>query len=245
MKIIRGILIALVVLAVLATAGYLYLYNHGLSGKALEVDPPVDGQIKVACVGDSITYGHGIQKWEENNYPVRLQALLGDDYHVRSFGVSGRAVQDNSDQPYTALEAYTQSKEYDADIVVFMMGTNDSKPENWHGSATFEAALCSLLDSYGDAQIILCTPATAFFLKGETTGITSFDIQPQVVTEIAAIVQKVAEQRNYPLVDIYRLTAENQQWFASDGVHPNNDGAAAIAQAVCQTITDLRQELVH
>ena len=242
MRILKWVLIVLLVLALLTTVGYLYLYNHGMSDKALEVDPPAQNQIKVACVGDSITYGHGIKDWEKNNYPVLLQNLLGEDYHVRSFGVSGRCVQDNSDQPYTALDFYAQSKDYQADILVFMMGTNDSKPENWQGAEAFKASLCSLLDSYGDARLILCTPATAFFLKGETEGVTSFDIQPAVVEEIAGIVREVAAERNAVLLDIHSLTGGNSQWFASDGVHPSNDGAAAIAEAVCRTISEIEQQ---
>ena len=236
MKILKILLIVLIVLAVLLTAGYLYLYNHGLSGKMLEVDPPAEGQIKVACVGDSITYGHGVSNWPDNNYPVLLQKLLGSDYHVQSFGVSGRAVQDNSDQPYTALKFYTQSLDYDADIVVFMMGSNDSKPENWFGAEAFRTSLCSLLDSYGDAKILLCTPAACFFMEEHTGTTTSHDLQPAVAEEIAGIVREVAAERNYPLVDIHALTAANQQWFEADGVHPGNDGAAAIAQAVYQAI---------
>ena len=86
MKLLKILLIAVAILAVLLIAGYCYLYNHGMSGKMLQVDPPVEGQIKVACVGDSITYGHGIKNWAKNNYPVLLQNKLGSDYHVRSFG---------------------------------------------------------------------------------------------------------------------------------------------------------------
>ena len=236
MKLIKWILLAGLVLAILTAAGYFYLYSHGMSGKTLEVDPPVQNQIKVACVGDSITYGHGIQDWANHNYPVLLQKYLGEGYHVRNFGASGRAVQDNSDQPYTALTLYAQSKDYDANIVVFMMGSNDTKPENWHGADAFKTSLCSLLDSYGDADIILCTPATAFWLNGQTEGLTNFDIQPLVVAEIAEIVREVAAERNDTLVDIHALTAENPQWFKSDGVHPNNDGAAAIAEAIYKII---------
>lgn len=240
MKVIKILLIILLLLAILATAGYFYLYNHGLSGKHVDVGSPAEGQIKVACVGDSITYGHGIKDWEKNNYPVVLQNKLGDGYHIRSFGVSGRAVQDNSDQPYTALDIYTESKAYDADIVVFMMGSNDAKPENWFGADAFKTSLTDLLDSYGDAQIILCTPATAFYLDGQTSGPAKYDIQPPVVTEIAGIVREVAAERGDTLLDIHELTADHAEWFESDGVHPSNEGAAAIAEAVCQTIKTMK-----
>lgn len=235
-KVLRGMLIVLLILVILVSAGYLYLYNHGMSGKMLVSEPATEDQIKVACVGDSITYGHGIQDWEKNNYPVLLQNKLGEGYHVQSFGVSGRAVQLGSDQPYAALEHYQQSLAYDADIVVFMMGTNDSKPENWFGADAFKTELLTLLDSYGDAVILLCTPATAFFLDGQTSGPAEYDIQPLVVTEIAQIIRDVATERGYTLIDINTLTAEHAEWFAKDGVHPSNDGAAAIAEAVYQAI---------
>ena len=108
MKIIKVLAVVLVIIILFLMVGFTYLYFNGLSGVAQTSDPE-PGQIKVACVGDSITYGHGIQNWPKNNYPVLLQELLGDDYHVQSFGVSGRAVQDNSDQPYRALPHYEES----------------------------------------------------------------------------------------------------------------------------------------
>lgn len=235
-KVLKIMLITLLVLAILMSAGYLYLYNHGMSGKMLDVEAPAEGQIKVACVGDSITYGHGISDWSKNNYPVLLQGKLGDNYHVQSFGVSGRAVQPGSDQPYTALEHYQQSLAYDADIVVFMMGSNDAKPENWFGADAFKSELLTLLDSYGDTKLYLCTPATAFYLDGKTTGPAEYDIQPPVVTEIAQIIRDISAERGYTLIDINAMTADHAEWFAKDGIHPDNDGAAAIAEAVHQAI---------
>ena len=234
--ILRILAVVLVVLVAVVAGGFCYLYFNGMSGMA-QTSEAAAGQIKVACVGDSITYGHGVSNWPENNYPTVLQGLLGDGYHVNSYGVSGRAVHPNSDQPYTALDHYQQSLAYDADIVVFMMGSNDSKPENWFGAEEFKTQLLALLDSYGDAEIVLCTPATAFFLDGQTEGLTNYDIQPLVVEEIAEIVRQVAADRGYTLVDINDLTENHPEWFTADGVHPSNDGAAAIAQAVCAALT--------
>lgn len=231
----KVIMIVVLVFLLLIGCGYAYLYNNGLSGKSLVSDPK-EGQIRVACVGDSITYGHGISSWPKNNYPVVLQSLLGDVYHVQSFGVSGRAVQDSADQPYRALQHYQDSLAYNADILVFMMGSNDAKPENWKGSEAFETALRDLLDDYQADQVILCTPATAFFTAESTGDVTSHDIQPAKVDEIAEITRRVAADLDVELLDIHALTARNPQWFAKDGVHPDNDGAAAIAKAVCDAI---------
>ena len=237
---LKILLIVVIALAVLMGCGFGYLYFNGMSGIARNTEP-MEGQVKVACVGDSITYGHGITNWPKNNYPVLLGELLGEDYHVASFGVSGRAVQNDSDQPYRALEHYKKSLDYDADILVFMMGSNDSKPENWHGEEAFKKEVEELLNSYlvgnEDLKIYLCTPATAYFVDGYTENVTSHDIQPAVVNIIANVIEEIAWQRGYTLIDIHELTANNPQWFEKDGVHPSNDGAAAIAKAVYDAIT--------
>ena len=235
-KILRIILIVVLVLVLIVGGCFAYLYFAGMSGVSDTTDAAT-GQIKVACVGDSITYGHGISNWPQNNYPVVLQGLLGDDYHVNNYGVSSFAVQESADRSYRTLPHSQESLAYDADFVVFMMGSNDSKPENWKDADTFRADLQSLLDSYGDAEIVLCTLPSAFFPEGQTEGVTGHDIQPLVVDEIAQITREVATERSYTLLDIHALTAQHPEWFAADGVHPSNEGAAAIAKEVASVLT--------
>ena len=234
------VLVIIILLLLVVVGGFAYLYFNGLSG--MQSYPEVkEGQIKVACIGDSTTYGHGISNWPKNNYPVVLSELLGDEYVVHSYGVSGRAVQDDSDQPYTALEHYTKSLDYDSDIIVFMMGSNDSKPENWHDATTFKTALCKLLDTYVTSDnppiIYLCTPATVFFTEGYSAPLAQYDIQPAIVEEIADIVREISNEKGYSLIDINNVTKTHPEWF-SDGVHPTKEGAAAIADTVYQAITN-------
>ena len=69
------------VLALMMAGGYGYLYSHGLSGKYANTDPK-EGQIKVACVGDSITYGHGVENWKHTT------ALTAGGKNKSSFCVS-------------------------------------------------------------------------------------------------------------------------------------------------------------
>ena len=42
--------------------------------------------VKIACVGNSITYGSGIKNQFQNSYPGVLSQLLGEGYDVRNFG---------------------------------------------------------------------------------------------------------------------------------------------------------------
>lgn len=236
-KALRVLLIIVVVLALVVAGGFAYLYANGMSGMS-STSEAKEGQVKVACVGDSITYGHGITGWPNNTYPAVLQGLLGEKYHVNNYGVSSFAVQVNADRSYRTLAHYEQSLAYDADFVVFMMGSNDSKPVNWVDEATFKADLLSLLKTYGDAKIILCTPAAAFFLEGQTEGTTNHNIQPLVVDKIAEVCRQVAASEGYTLLDVHTLTKDHPEWFEADGVHPSNEGAAAIAQEVSRVLAD-------
>jgi hypothetical protein len=53
-----------------------------------------DPIIRVACAGDSITYGAGVEDREKKCYPVRLNALLGPRFDVRkSSRLSGNSVR--------------------------------------------------------------------------------------------------------------------------------------------------------
>ncbi|MCC8016215.1 MAG: GDSL-type esterase/lipase family protein [Clostridiales bacterium] len=136
-------------------------------------------------MGDSITYGHGIKNWSKNNYPAVLEKLLGSDYDVQNFGASGRAVQGNSDRPYTNSKQYRMSLDYNADIVIFMMGTNDSKPENWHGEEAFKSAAEALIESYENQEnkpeIYICIPSKAYFTDDKNGSLTNYDIHPEIV----------------------------------------------------------------
>ena len=233
------ILVTLLIILVAGLGLFIFLFNNGLSG--IRINPGYkEGQIKVACVGDSVTYGHSISPWKKNNYPALLGSMMGEEYHVCNFGVSGSTVQDSGDQPYTATGAYTQSLDYDADVLVFMMGSNDSKPENWQGEEKFIEAYNKLLDTYLQNDkapaVYLCTVPTANFPEGVTEGLTNYDIQPQYVEAVADIVREIAKERNLPLIEINNLTENRRDLFGKDNVHPNNDGAKAIAQEVFENI---------
>ena len=234
----RIILISASIALVLALAVFLFLYSNGYSGLHTH-SRAKDEQIKVACVGDSITYGHGIKGWAKNNYPAQLQKILGDGYHVQNFGHSGKTLQDSTDQPYTGSKQYELSLEYDPDVLVFMLGSNDSRVERWDGISTFMAEYSSLIATYKqnnpNIEIIICTPACAFFDDGKTNGETNFGLRPNVITEMRNYIRSFALANGYKLVDVYDLTQYHPEWF-DDNVHPSNDGARAIAEAIANKI---------
>lgn len=240
MKKIARIVLFLVGIFFLGGIGvFLYLYNNGLSGLYTNSEPK-EGQIKVACVGDSITYGHSVSGWSKNQYPAVLQELLGDSYHVANFGVSGACVNKNGNKPYISRTVYEESIKYDADILVLMLGSNDSKPKNWIDMETFLEQYGELLDTYlkenNSPKVYIGICAKAYYADGNTKGKARYNIRPEIVDQIAAALKQGYEKDDVVIVDIHNLTAGHPEWFEKDGVHPNKDGAKAIADEFADAI---------
>ncbi len=247
-KLMKVTLSTLVVLAVMLVCGNNYMYNHGLSGKYVNTEPK-EGQIKVACIGDSITYGHGVENWEVNSYPAQLQILLGEEYHVANFGSSGACLNPEGDQPYRNREVYQASLDYEPDIIVVMLGTNDSKPENWIDINSFIQEYVSFVHDYYQENnapkvyIGLCAESYYTEKTDPSTGIAGYDIQPAIVDEIAATLANGLPECDCDLtvsglIDIHTLTEAHPEWFEADGIHPNADGAKSIAEAVAEAIQE-------
>ncbi len=235
-KYIRFIFSFLIVFTII----FLSTFIFGLSGLHLRKNPQ-EGQVKVACVGDSVTYGHGVSLWHKNNYPTVLQNLLGDGYNVQNFGVSLSTVQSTGDFPYIETHSYAPSIEYDADILVFMLGSNDSKPYNWTDSQTFKQHYIKLLNSYctngNNPEIYLCTLARVYYKDlNQTSGEAAFDVQADVVDKMNVVIKEVATEYGYKLIDVYSVTATDRNLYIFDYVHPNINGAKAIAEEVYQNI---------
>ena len=128
--------------------------------------------VKVACIGNSITYGAFIANRDQNSYPAQLQAYLGDGYEVRNYGVSGRTLLTQGDYPYVKTKEYIESQNFQPDIVLIKLGTNDTKPQNWKYKDEFMADYQHLIDSYkalnSHPRIILLTPIRCFLPEGSS-----------------------------------------------------------------------------
>ncbi len=155
-----AIVIIIIILLVLALALYLGMLDR------LHISPkPRPGQRRVACVGDSITYGFFVRDQLRNNYPSVLQRLLGEGYCVGNFGFSNRTASTDGDYPYTREKLYKKSLDFRPDIVLIMLGSNDSKPNNWNGDS-YARSLTELSRSYmaldSRPRVLLMTPPSVF-----------------------------------------------------------------------------------
>src|SRR5512145_1640287 len=89
-------------------------------------------EIKIACVGDSITEGAGLAFQNSTAYPTRLDSILGPGFAVLNFGRSATTLQKNGDFPYWTCKEFYDVFEYRPDVIIIKLGTNDSKPFNWN-----------------------------------------------------------------------------------------------------------------
>ncbi len=187
--------------------------------------------IKVACIGNSITYGHGLKNRDSESYPAVLAKMLGAEYEVRNYGVSARTMLNKGDHPYMCEKQFAEARAFAPDIVVIKLGTNDSKPHNWKYRDEFDDDMKAMIDSLrvgANPTIYLCYPATVY---GEQWGINDTTI----VSEIIPIIKKVARKKRTKVIDLHTPTAGMPQNFP-DRVHPNATAAEILATEVYKAI---------
>lgn len=190
-------------------------------------------KIRVACIGNSITYGSGATDRAKTSYPAILAQLLGDNYEVRNFGLGGRTLLFKGNRPYINEPQYAESMQWMPEIVIIKLGTNDSKPMNWDAhSAEFEHDLRVFVKSYLDLtprpKVYLCEP---IWIADERIGI----YEKVVAGEIIPIIHKVAAELGVEVIDLHK-TLKDMPQLVPDGVHPNDLGYTLIAKDIFERI---------
>ncbi|HOW96820.1 MAG TPA: GDSL-type esterase/lipase family protein [Kiritimatiellia bacterium] len=195
-------------------------------------------RIRVACVGDSITYGAGLADPARESYPAILQSLLGEGYEVRNFGVNGATALRNGSLPYWILPEFDAAKRFAPRVVVLMLGTNDSHMRNRGEREQYEADLRALARQLADLDT---RPAMVLNLPPPCYGVMSSYAQTVLRREILPAIRRVADAERWRVADVHAALSGRPEWFP-DGVHPNASGAAAIARTVYETVRALSTE---
>lgn len=120
-----------------------------------------DSPTKVACIGNSITYGIGTENPQVESYPAQLQQLLGCDYLVGNFGKPGATLLNHGHRPYMKQPEFQKAMEFAGDIAVIHLGINDTDPRNWPNYRDeFVRDYLALIDSCRKAnphcRILIC-----------------------------------------------------------------------------------------
>ena len=192
--------------------------------------------IKVACAGNSITYGYTLQNRETESYPAQLQQMLGDKYTVGNFGKSGATLLNKGHRPYMQQPEYKQAIAFAADIVVIHLGINDTDPRNWPNYRDFFVKdYLQLIQSFRTANpkarilIARMTPLSDRHARFES-GTRDWH------REIQQAIETVATISGAQLIDFFEPMYPYHQ-LLHDAVHPNAEGARILAQTVYSSIT--------
>jgi acyl-CoA thioesterase-1 len=201
--------IGLIIATCLATAGSL--------------QPMVDAKVvKVACVGDSIT--------EYGGYPFKLQLMLGGNYDVANFGVSGSTVSIDGNIAYMEQPAFLAAMDFEPELVLIMLGTNDANLETTNDT-DIRSDYIQLLNAFRSLQstpdiIVVASPP----IYSDYSGYNN----THLVTNVIPTIESVADELNLTIVDMY--TAMDDQDYFKDGIHPNDEGTTVIASTLYDAV---------
>jgi len=179
--------------------------------------------IRIACVGNSITFGAGVTG--DLTYPTQLGKLLGAHYDVKNFGVSARTLLKKGDYPYWKDPAFVDAKDFQPQIVIIKLGTNDTKPQNWVYKNEVFSDYLDLINEFRKGkvkpQIFISRPCPVYQ--------TAWGIRDSILKLLIPIIDSVKETAMTDFIDFNTPMLNNALLFP-DGVHPNAQGYALMAQ---------------
>jgi acyl-CoA thioesterase-1 len=207
------LMIILMILIVFSGVSLFYMLSVGDKDK-----------IRVACVGDSITEG--------SDYPLDLWMLLGDNFTVGNFGVGGSTISLNSESPYMKNSSFQVAMEYQPDIVIIMLGTNDANAVIWTDNGSFKGDYVKLIAEFqalsSKPKIYLVKPPP-IFCNGTTPSAEYFR------DNVIPTIEQVANQMDLQIIDVYSALVNYSEFFR-DGIHPDEQGAILIANEIYKAL---------
>ena len=206
------------------------------------------GRTKVACVGDSITYGLGLAHREAESYPAKLQTLLDErfpgGYEVRNFGNSGRGIYLDSmrgteKRGFRWMVEHKAALDWWPDIVICNLGINDCGEyiKEYSGArkrGNFKSDYLALLDDYRAAN-----PAVRLFIWTKLAPLTqgqNFYRSPEPFL-MQRDLEDVAHISGATGIDMLEpLRDDMDSIFERDHIHPNAHGSGIIAEKTASII---------
>ena len=185
----------------------------------------------MACVGDSITAGVGAARGK--SYPAQLGQLLGDRWEVRNFGNSGSTLLNKGNKPYQKQKQFSGALAYNPQVVIIMLGTNDTKPNNWKLKDQFVADYLALLGHFSKLE---AKPRIFVCYAVPVPGKGNFGINEAGVQEQRPMIAKIAKQAEVGVIDMHAALADRPETLP-DRVHPNTEGAGLMAKAAHAVLT--------
>ena len=189
--------------------------------------------IKVACIGDSITFGFGIKDRENKSYPAQLAVALGKNWDVKNFGVNSATLLSKGNRPWIKQSACENAMTFVPDIVVINLGANDTKPTNiGKHPDDFVKDYLALIERFralpSKPRVYICNPVEVFdYTGGIRYSVMEKEIRPRIKT--------VAAKSKCDVIDL-KTPFVNRRDLLCDKVHPNAKGAELMAKIIAEAI---------
>ena len=208
----------------------LLLFALPLTGTAQE-------KIKVACIGNSVTYGYGHKDPKATSYPTQLQEMLGNGYEVRNFGHSGATLLSRGHRPYINLPEYKAALDFAPDIAIIHLGLNDTDPRNWpnYRDEFYEdyiAIIRALQKQNPNVEVFVCKMSPIFHWHHRFKSGTR-----DWYGQIQELIPQIAEAGPFEVIDFSKYLYSRPE-LMPDALHPNAEGAGILAKQVYSAITN-------
>ena len=199
--------------------------------------------IRIACCGDSITFGTCAEdavidkytyKKENQFYPNQMQKLYGTSAVVGNFGYPGSYVG-TSHNKYLNSCVYAALCEFDPDVIVIALGTNNASlmPSGVSSFLTYyRTMLKDMHERFPDAKIVMTTALYRWDNADRTAMVDQYIIPSQ---------KQLAEEFDY--VYLYDAYTEYKPYgtttYYKDKLHPNNLGYQKLAEVMKKGVDEL------
>lgn len=198
----------------------------------------------VACVGNSITEGYGID-WGVKKYPDHLQDLMQPGDSVANFGTSGKMFYKESGESYWVQGKIKEALAFPADIVVIELGTNDSKLFYFtYYNVTVDMLKPSYEDLLDTFAHLPTSPEIYATLQPYSNNVEWGIMDTSIVKYINPLIKETAIEKGVNIIDLHTLF-KTPDWFLADSVHPNTKGAQELAKIVNKYITMAKPTLTQ
>jgi sialate O-acetylesterase len=192
---------------------------------------------RIACIGNSVTYGFGLNDRETESYPAQLQQMLGSTYEVGNFGLNGATLLSKGHRPYVLTDEYQRALAFKPDVVVIDLGLNDTDPRNWPNyQDDFIPDYLRLIHSFrsenGNAPKIFVCRMTPIFNSHPRFKSGTRDWFWQIQQQI----EVVAKSAKANLIDLQTPLYAHPTLF-KDALHPDQKGDSIIAATIYKHIT--------
>ena len=189
--------------------------------------------VNIACIGNGVTYGVGVENRVKNNFPQQLQYLLGANYKVTNFGVVNAPLLNSGINGYSKSVVFNKSHDLNPNIIFVELGLDEIKVSDTSVIANFTNTLDNIIQSYANLssrpRIVLLLPLP-IFLKDSSLLDNSF-----VKNKIIPKIQKIAYEKNLEVLDLFSMFIDREDLFL-DKVHPSSLGGTLISKRLYELV---------